>query len=105
MRDGIARVLLRELIVPNLPCVPCILGLKVNCYPLVRLWIVWKLLVKRAAEVLELQPLGMVVRFKLMAQTRAPVVVGLEVTFTSVLSFFQIWGGRRLFGLGSAMWY
>jgi len=103
--DGIARVLLRELIVPNLPCVPCSLGLGIDCYPLVRLWIVWKLLVDRAAEVLKLRPLEIVVRFKLMAHARAPVVVGLKFTFTSVLTFFQIWGRRTLFGLGSTMWY
>jgi len=66
---------------------------------------VWKLLVNRAAEPLELYPFQIVVRFKLMAQTCAPVVVGSKVGFPSVLSFFQIWDGRRLVGLGSAMWY
>ena len=105
VRDGIARIFFRELIVPSLPCITCSLGLKVECDPLVRLRIVWKLLVDHAMELLELQPLEMVVRFKLMTQARAPVVIGSKVAFASMLSVFQIWNGRRLVVLGRAMWY
>jgi hypothetical protein len=102
--DGISWIFLCEILIPDLPGIPCVFGLDFNCISLNELGITRKLLIKRGTECLELNPLQMVVRFDLVANARAPAVVDQEVTLTSVLAVFQVWDGRRFGRLGSVTW-
>lgn len=89
VRYRIPRILLREITIPSMPLVPCLLHLSCN-----RGWVLWKLLVDCAVEVLVFVPLELVFWFNLMAYTCAAVGVVLEIAVTTMQSFLQVWNGR-----------